>query len=348
MKLMAIKVIHVEGGLGNQMACYAVYMAAKEGNPGDLFYIDTYLYDVKEAHATISMWNGYELEKVFGVKIPDIRSLFSDEQVAEQIEYLRKSEFWKHDWNYCEVFKKMMKTYGIIFEDEVVETNKSLKSKIKNIAKSVFRVSSKNRFMYTVKRFGYKVYNSRKNDSAAQMLQRFEGNKVYDISLDFMKSPYLNKVLGTQMRENLQFTIPEDEANKEMLNRVRNCNSISVHVRRTDFLKFNVDCYKYGYFVKAVQYIKSKVKNPVFFVFSDDLKWCEDNISEIGLSKNDKIYFVGINSGSNSFRDMQIMANCKHNIATKSSFGWWGSFLNPNPNKITITQVSNYVSTKQF
>ena len=96
---MAIKVIHVEGGLGNQMACYAVYVAAKESNPGDEFYIDTYLYDVKEAHSTISMWNGYELENVFGVKIPDIRSLFSEEQVAEQIECLRKSEFWKHGWN---------------------------------------------------------------------------------------------------------------------------------------------------------------------------------------------------------------------------------------------------------
>ena len=41
---MAIKVIHVEGGLGNQMACYAVYVAAKESNPNDEFYIDTYLY----------------------------------------------------------------------------------------------------------------------------------------------------------------------------------------------------------------------------------------------------------------------------------------------------------------
>ena len=84
---LAITIIHVEGGLGNQMACYSVYVAAKEANPNDQFYIDTYLYDIKEAHSTISMWNGYELKQVFGVNIPDIRTLFSEKQVEEQLEY---------------------------------------------------------------------------------------------------------------------------------------------------------------------------------------------------------------------------------------------------------------------
>ena len=348
---MAIKVIHVEGGLGNQMACYAVYVAAKESNPGDEFYIDTYLYDVKEAHSTISMWNGYELENVFGVKIPDIRSLFSEEQVAEQIECLRKSEFWKHGWNYTETFIEMMKKYDLNLNNafgEVGESASGVKSKVKNFVKSIITESTDSAFIYKGKRVAYAFYKKVSKDCGEHLYQRKEGNYFYNITLDFMKSKFLQNKVGDKVRAGLQFNMPKDEDNLKYLQLVQTTESVSIHIRRSDYLQFNEDCYKFGYFPKCISYVKTKVANPVFFIFSDDLKWCENNLSEIGLSKNDKVYFVGINSGNSSFRDMQIMANCKHNIATKSSFGWWGSFLNPNPNKITITQVSDYVATKQF
>lgn len=51
--------------------------------------------------------------------------------------------------------------------------------------------------------------------------------------------------------------------------------------------------------------------------------------------KVDKVYFVDWNKGEESFRDMQLMAECKHNIFTQSSFGFWGAYLNTNPDKIT-------------
>ena len=92
---MAIKVIHIEGGLGNQMACYAVYVATKYSNPYDDIYVDTYIYDIDEAGEIVSMWNGYELEKIFGVHIPNIKRLFSDKQIKEQIDFLKKSKFWR-------------------------------------------------------------------------------------------------------------------------------------------------------------------------------------------------------------------------------------------------------------
>lgn len=348
---MAIKVIHVEGGLGNQMACYAVYVAAKESNPDDEFYIDTYLYDVKEAHSTISMWNGYELENVFGVKIPDIRSLFSEGQVAEQIEYLRKSEFWKHNWNYTETFIEMMKKYNLNLSNafgEVGELVSGIKSKVKNFVKSIITESTDSAFVYKGKRVAYAFYKKVRKDCGEHLYQRKEGNYFYNITLDFMKSKFLQNKVGDKVRAGLQFNMPKDKNNLEYLQLVQTTESVSIHIRRSDYLQFNEDCYKFGYFPKCISYIKTKVADSVFFIFSDDLKWCEKNLSEIGLSKNDKVYFVGINTGNRSFRDMQIMANCKHNIATKSSFGWWGSFLNPNPNKITITQVSDYVATKQF
>lgn len=348
---MAIKIIHVEGGLGNQMACYSVYVAAKEANPDDQFYIDSYLYDIKEAHSTISMWNGYELNKVFGVSIPDIRTLFSEKQVEEQLKYLRRSEFWKHNWNYAEAFIQMMQGYGISLSnafDVHEKAAKGIKNKVLSTVKSVITESTNSKIVYMGKRVAYGIYKRVAKDCGKHLYEKKPGNYYYDITLDFMKSPFLYNTIGAKVREGLQFDKNFDAENAKILDLVRKTDSVSVHIRRTDYLQFNEDCYKFGYFPKCIKYIKGKVDKPVFFVFSDNLKWCQENRKTIGFENSDIVYFVGINSGKNSFRDMQIMANCKNNIATKSSFGWWGSFLNGNPKKITCCQVGSYVCTKQF
>ena len=351
---MAIKVIHVEGGLGNQMACYAVYVAAKESNPNDAFYIDTYIYDVKEAHDTISMWNGYELNKVFGVEIKDIRSLFTNEQIQEQIDELKKTEFWKHNWNYADAFLSVMKKYGIELQnaysntgDASVQSNVMIQQ-VKKLMRKYGAGAAKSGIGYRFKALMHKLNNRMSSDCGKYICEKRSGNVFYDITLDFMKSPYLHDLIGKQVREALQFVEPLDEINQKYIDRMRGCSSVSIHVRRTDYLKFNEDCYKYGYFTKCVKYIKQKVTDPVFYVFSDDLQWCRNHTHELGLLDTDKVVFVTANSGANSYRDMQLMSNCKHNIATKSSFGWWASFLNANPDKITCCQISQYVCTNQF
>ena len=346
-----MKIIHIEGGLGNQMASYAVYIAVAESNPDDEFYIDTYLYDIKEAHSTISMWNGYELKSIFGVHIPDIRTLFTPEQVQEQINYLRVSEFWKHDWNYAEIFIKMMKKYGFYIKnvyENTYNTQSGIKGTLKYTLRKIMASTASNRLMYVGKHMVYGIYNRISSDCGKYLYRHQSGDYFYDITLDFMKSHFLNDTIGNQVRDGLSFSEPDDKDNIFFLDLIRNCNSVSLHVRRTDYLKFNEDCYKFGYFIKATRHIKKQIHKPVFFIFSDDLEWCRNNLKTIGLTEDDSVYFVGINRDGNSYRDMQLIANCKHNIFTKSSFGWWGSFLNSNPNKVTCCQIGSYVSTIRF
>ena len=77
--------------------------------------------------------------------------------------------------------------------------------------------------------------------------------------------------------------------------------------------------------------IEEKIENPTFFVFSNDMEWVKENIQI-----NSRVFYVDINSGDDSYKDMQLMSKCKHNIIANSSFSWWGAWLNENKNKIVV------------
>lgn len=131
---------------------------------------------------------------------------------------------------------------------------------------------------------------------------------------------------------------------KQLLNeRTKSCfesmcsvNAISLHVRRGDYLLAeNVGslgniCDK-RYYQIAMDVINEKVENPVFYVFSDDIKWTIENIP---LPEN--AVFVDWNRRQDSWQDMFLMSSCKHNIIANSSFSWWGAWLNNNENKSVI------------
>ena len=125
-----------------------------------------------------------------------------------------------------------------------------------------------------------------------------------------------------------------DVQNMKLLDEIRSTNSVSLHVRRGNYLLF--DIYKgiceIDYYQRAIDYINSQIENPHFFVFSNDIEWCKENLT--GILKN--YTFVDNNSGMSNYIDMQLMSNCMHNIIANSSFSWWGAWLNQNQKKIVV------------
>lgn len=124
-------------------------------------------------------------------------------------------------------------------------------------------------------------------------------------------------------------------ANLAMLDRIKSTNSVSVHVRRGDFL--NAENYqKFGsvtnlnYFLLAIQKMRSMVDNPHFFFFTNDTAWVRENFTGSDLT------VVEINSGGDSWKDMFLISRCCHNICSNGSFSWWGAYLNSNENKHVI------------
>lgn len=119
----------------------------------------------------------------------------------------------------------------------------------------------------------------------------------------------------------------------EVLSLIKNNCSVSLHIRRGDYINSETGddslCCDINYYKQGIEIIKNNVENPIFFVFSDDIQWCKNNF-------DGNFYYIDFNKNKNSYVDMFLMSNCKHNIIANSSFSWWGAWLNNNPNKIVI------------
>ena len=126
------------------------------------------------------------------------------------------------------------------------------------------------------------------------------------------------------------YTPPSPNAyNTSMISRITSCNSVGIHVRRGDYKnapEFNGIC-THDYYKKAIASVVSDGDKHTFFVFSNDIAWCRDNMPKM-VGGHD-IVFVDGNRGADSCWDMFLMTFCKELIIANSTFSWWGAFLNP-------------------
>ena len=127
---------------------------------------------------------------------------------------------------------------------------------------------------------------------------------------------------------------PPSFQNRELSRKIESHESISLHIRRGDFVQdskthqFHGAC-SLDYYNRCIEYVSEKTNNPHFFVFSDDPHWAKEN-----LRQDISTTIVENNSGFKAYEDLQLMSQCKHNIIANSSFSWWGAWLNANPDKI--------------
>jgi hypothetical protein len=127
-----------------------------------------------------------------------------------------------------------------------------------------------------------------------------------------------------------------DVSNSLLLNNIKNCESVAIHIRRGDFKNLpGLGTIDPGYYIKAINYLAENFNNPALFFFSDEMEWVKENFNTI---KSDCTrYYVEINNLTGSEADdLRLMSNCRHNIIGNSTFGWWGAWLNSNPGKIVI------------
>jgi hypothetical protein len=158
-----------------------------------------------------------------------------------------------------------------------------------------------------------------------------------DVYLDgYWQSDLYFKDIRNILLSELQPIAKPGKENQALLEKMEEENSVALHIRRGDYLSNPLAAKHHGvcplhYYQEAIQIIVSKVQNPHFYVFSDDLEWAKKN-----LDLQFPVIFVGNNKGDQAFQDLRLISNCKHQIIANSSFSWWGAWLNLNPDRIVI------------
>lgn len=138
-----------------------------------------------------------------------------------------------------------------------------------------------------------------------------------------------------KLRESICFPQSSNPLNYALAEEMKSCNSVSMHIRRGDYLDdknremFGGICTE-EYYEQAIKMIKEEVPDARFYIFSDDAAYVK------GKYQGENYTVVDINHGRDSFYDIWLMSNCRHNICANSTFSFWGARLNENEDKIMI------------
>lgn len=144
----------------------------------------------------------------------------------------------------------------------------------------------------------------------------------------FQSEYYFSDIKGILLRE----FVPKEKIriSRKMRDAINNEESISIHVRRGDYVRINNVVGK-NYYQKAINIMRKKYKNPIFLVFSDDMTWAKNN-----LEIDEKCIWVNEDRKLQDYEELFIMSRCKSNIIANSTFSWWAAWLNRNEDKCVV------------
>jgi hypothetical protein len=135
-----------------------------------------------------------------------------------------------------------------------------------------------------------------------------------------------------------EFTVKNPLAGRNLAyaRQIQDCESVSVHVRRGDYLTHARWRRTHGvcpvaYFEAAIEQMKEQVTGSHFFIFSDDPRWVANNMHVDGPAT-----MVNHNGPEAAHEDLRLMSLCRNHILANSTFSWWGAWLKSSRSGIVI------------
>lgn len=280
-----MKIQFLNGGLANQAFQYIFARYYELSHPGEIMYMDDSYFALNTVH------NGYELEKVFGLKPHLLSECFS-----------------KEEWDMILEERRNGKSIPQIFHEN--NTNFYMLAETPNY-------NSFNPFTGT-------VFQLKPNEYVPG-IQDVPGDAYYHGY--WINKGWFDRYRDIFLKE-FQFPELTDPKNLKYLEQINNTNSAALHVRRGDFIKLDwaLSIEECRYLVQ--QFIKNEIEKWDLFVFSDDLTWCKENASELGFDAFEHVTYVEGNVQGKNYIDMQLMSSCKGMIMSTSSFCYLSALLN--------------------
>ncbi|MBQ9359838.1 MAG: alpha-1,2-fucosyltransferase [Lachnospiraceae bacterium] len=163
-------------------------------------------------------------------------------------------------------------------------------------------------------------------------LKYFDKGKGYEadvlnVNRGVIEGYWSTFLFAEEQREGLLRTLSLENKYEDdpLLREIKTVNSVSIHVRRGDYVKLGIDLPR-SYYDEAMEYMQRKICNPRFYCFSNDIRYCK------------KIYGKDITfiERDDALFDLCAMSACKYNIVANSTFSAWAAWLNNNDNKIVL------------
>ena len=195
---------------------------------------------------------------------------------------------------------------------------------------------------------GYLKYHDAMNNNYNYDATVFQNNGFVIYHQCWTSWRYFEKI-ENRVREVFSFAPLKDLRNINSQALMQSVESVCIHVRRGDYLNSSVHggLVDINYYIEAIAIMRERLRNPHFFVFSDDAEWASENICK---AISAPVMLIDWNNGSDSYIDMQLMASCRHHIIPNSSFSWWGAYLSNGKDKQVIAPKywSNYSTGVQL
>jgi hypothetical protein len=134
--------------------------------------------------------------------------------------------------------------------------------------------------------------------------------------------------LRESLIEHFSLAVPISDRSQRVLERIQASNSISLHIRRGDYVNSAETARIYEqlsleYYQRQLQRFADQHERVQVFVFSNDLAWCRQN-----LRLHWPIQFVDHNCAQTAYEDLIMMSHAACNVIANSTFSWWAGYLN--------------------
>lgn len=146
--------------------------------------------------------------------------------------------------------------------------------------------------------------------------------------------------LWEELRRAFTFPMHAEERyhlrNVDMMNEMLERESVSVHIRRGDYLiPENEELFggitTDAYYATAMDYFRKKLPHAHFYIFTNDVPYALERYAD-----ETQYTIIDWNTGRNSLLDMQLMSCCRGNICANSTFSFWGARLNARSDREVI------------
>lgn len=281
-----MKIQYLNGGLANQVFQYIFVRYAQLSNPRqDTWFFDDSFFFTNQVH------NGYELERVFGLK-PNLLSQYFDADIWHQL-----IENKKNGCSIPQSFKELGFDIIMITEFENYREHNPFDGQIYRVPGNTFVpdiIKADNEFVYY---HGYWLH------------------------------PDWFKTYQPILQRELSFPPITDGKNRFYSNQISNSKSVAVHIRRGDYVKLGWAS-KPDYYLQKIKEVLAHYPDAVFYVFSDDIPWCRQNCDALGLSLSPNVSYIEGNTQGQNYIDLQLMSMCQIMIINRSAFGYLAMLLN--------------------